>query len=940
MTIRGVGLANLANGRWKDQSSADEMATMFLEAAPHLCARDDPPVDVRDPPRVPPARDPLEGSLGVRSSASAPGAGRLRARLRACVPAPVDDVDWSALRAVVPSEAASDVDADDARVSVVDVNSGGAVFFCVFAPDSAPGSAPGSAPARERILVVKFCANRLAAQSEYFAHEIARAVGVVVPDARLLRKTAAPLPGAPVDSAPTPEHSAPSTAPSSAPSSWAAASRAAKSLSEAYEAASEEIRADASPEDEDPFDFASAAASFASHLDKHQAALALRFVRGEPLFDREGVPLASAFADPIVAGDVAESLGRVFVLDALLANPDRLQCRALGWRGNPGNLLFGVAGTGTGAGERIRTVVAIDQAVPRRPPAHRARADAAAMPGAIETARNHPPSAAATLREALGGADAIEAAGVCAEDVDGALARRFSEGVREAVEKAAKLKGLFDSLATGLYETLRMLFDDMEDMRREAEREAKAAKASKAAEAAKTKAAEAAEAAKTKAAKTAEKERSGSPEPSERSRTPSERSPAKALLDARRERRASAAAAVSASVPIVGRSPSPDRVVSVVVPQKALRFPGDGGGAMVPTTPVDGSSRPAPLVHDRSAEHHPEHLPEHHPEHPNTPPLDEPRGRPENNALGAGDAPGGIGTPARGAVSAAAPIAPQGTMRLRKVQKDAKGDEGVSEWLVDWEDVMRDDKATLKTRCGEWARRRGLDGGMHTGFLDVSTGRDIVDCYELWVRLQHLSRRGADIVAAGNTLAPSLVAPRIFLGGALAANARHTLEALGVTHVLNCTDDVADAHPDAFTFARVSAKDIKEEDLSAHFDDASAFISEALASDPDAAVLVHCFEGKSRSATVVAQHVVRTTRRSLRETLDEMTRAHPDTKPNEGFVKLLARFEKETLGSQSVVVKKSTRPTMRRCPKCGVACGLSAQSVTVHIKKAHPGMGL
>ena len=234
-------------------------------------------------------------------------------------------------------------------------------------------------------------------------------------------------------------------------------------------------RGRASPEDEDPFDFASAAASFASHLDKHQAALALRFVRGEPLFDREGVPLASAFADPSVAGDVAESLGRVFVLDAL-ANPDRLRCRALGWRGNPGNLLFGVAGTGTGAGERIRTVVAIDQAVPRRPPAHRARADAAAMPGAIETARNHPPSAAATLREALGGADAIEAAGVCAEDVDGALARRFSEGVREAVEKAAKLKGLFDSLATGLYETLRMLFDDMEDMRREAEREAKAAK--------------------------------------------------------------------------------------------------------------------------------------------------------------------------------------------------------------------------------------------------------------------------------------------------------------------------------------------------------------------------------------------------------------------------------------------------------------------------------
>ena len=178
------------------------------------------------------------------------------------------------------------------------------------------------------------------------------------------------------------------------------------------------------------------------------------------------------------------------------------------------------------------------------------------------------------------------------------------------------------------------------------------------------------------------------------------------------------------------------------------------------------------------------------------------------------------------------------------------------------------------------------------------------------------------------------------LGGALAANALHTLKALGVTQVLNCTDDLADAHPDAFSFSRVAAKDVKEENLSAHFDDASAFISEALESDPNAAVLVHCFEGKSRSATIVAQHIVRTTRRSLRETLDELKRAHPDAKPNEGFVKLLMRFEKETLGTQSVVAKKSTRPTMRSCPKCGVKCGLSAQSVTVHIKKAHPGMGL
>lgn len=31
-----------------------------------------------------------------------------------------------------------------------------------------------------------------------------------------------------------------------------------------------------------------------------------------------------------------EDLGRLFTLDMLLGNPDRLPCAELGWRGNPG----------------------------------------------------------------------------------------------------------------------------------------------------------------------------------------------------------------------------------------------------------------------------------------------------------------------------------------------------------------------------------------------------------------------------------------------------------------------------------------------------------------------------------------------------------------------------------------------------------------------------
>ena len=55
-------------------------------------------------------------------------------------------------------------------------------------------------------------------------------------------------------------------------------------------------------------------------------------------------------------------LCRLFLLDMLLGNPDRMPCEALGWRGNPHNIMYCRGGTHAGR------MVAIDSAVQRRPP--------------------------------------------------------------------------------------------------------------------------------------------------------------------------------------------------------------------------------------------------------------------------------------------------------------------------------------------------------------------------------------------------------------------------------------------------------------------------------------------------------------------------------------------------------------------------------------------
>ena len=77
----------------------------------------------------------------------------------------------------------------------MEVNSGGLVLFCFFANAAHPLSPAQPQPQpspREGCLVVKFHGNRLATQSEQFANELTRHLGVCAPACRILRKGVRP----------------------------------------------------------------------------------------------------------------------------------------------------------------------------------------------------------------------------------------------------------------------------------------------------------------------------------------------------------------------------------------------------------------------------------------------------------------------------------------------------------------------------------------------------------------------------------------------------------------------------------------------------------------------------------------------------------------------------------------------------------------------------
>lgn len=173
------------------------------------------------------------------------------------------------------------VDGRDEETSpLVEISSGGSVFFCVLSLN--------------KVVVLKFVSDRLLCQSEVFASEIAQHLGVNGPQCRIM----------------LPETE-----------EWASLKAACYGL---Y--GKEEGRGQNRLQRE----------SILHCLEKQHSLLVIEYIPGTPLLTSE-----EAIED---VESIAYALGQVLALDMILGNPDRLCVKRLGWPGNPHNILFGRGG--------------------------------------------------------------------------------------------------------------------------------------------------------------------------------------------------------------------------------------------------------------------------------------------------------------------------------------------------------------------------------------------------------------------------------------------------------------------------------------------------------------------------------------------------------------------------------------------------------------------
>ncbi|KAL8140919.1 hypothetical protein V2J09_006940 [Rumex salicifolius] len=241
------------------------------------------------------------------------------------------------------------------------------------------------------------------------------------------------------------------------------------------------------------------------------------------------------------------------------------------------------------------------------------------------------------------------------------------------------------------------------------------------------------------------------------------------------------------------------------------------------------------------------------------------------------------------------------TAKLRDLHKYAKVDAELSKELEQWNEMLRNDAVKL---C--------QDNKFNTGFFEGSDNSIAIDAYELKIRLEHILERISLISDAANTEKPSLVTSSMFIGGALAARSVHTLQYIGITHILClCANEIGQSesqYPDLFEYKSFSITDEEDSNISSIFEDGCDFIDHV--EQTGGKVLVHCFEGRSRSATMVLAYLILRKNLTLSEAWNKLKKAHRRAQPNDGFARILLELDKKLHGKASMEWQQR-KPTMK-----------------------------
>ena len=146
-----------------------------------------------------------------------------------------------------------------------------------------------------------------------------------------------------------------------------------------------------------------------------------------------------------------------------------------------------------------------------------------------------------------------------------------------------------------------------------------------------------------------------------------------------------------------------------------------------------------------------------------------------------------------------------------------------------------------------------------------------------------------------NQVFPDRVRDGLFIGSLRSAQNDFVYKELGIKHVVTCGRNLR-VNTHGVDHLEVAVEDVEEQPLLPFLETAIKYITER---EGKGGVLVHCFAGLSRSATVVLAYLMARHRVRLDTAIEELISVRPAVHPNPGFVNDLVSFDRQLFGEDA-----------------------------------------
>lgn len=122
---------------------------------------------------------------------------------------------------------------------------------------------------------------------------------------------------------------------------------------------------------------------------------------------------------------------------------------------------------------------------------------------------------------------------------------------------------------------------------------------------------------------------------------------------------------------------------------------------------------------------------------------------------------------------------------------------------------------------------------------------------------------------------PTQVFPKLYLGSAYNAASYQTLLNYNIKYIINVTSEISNYYSDYLLYYQIPIKDNNKDSITNYLDKSFDKIEEFLNRN-DGNILIHCYMGASRSASIVSYYISKKTNIDILQVIEQLKKIRPN----------------------------------------------------------------